>query len=326
MEALTTGLSGLVGPRRADARLSAGDDAALIAGPDGDDLILTVDQFPAFIAAPYRLAEIAAVHAMGDVWAMGGAPQTALSILVFPPLSARLQAETLRELTAGAEAALGPAGADLVGGHTSQGERLTVGFAVTGRVSRAQAMTLAGARPGDRLILTKPLGTGVLFAGVMRGLARGAWVAAALASMRRGLGEDARILRQAGARAMTDVTGYGLAGHALALAQTSGVAAALRLQDAPVLAGAAALWAQGVRSAAHARNAALIEAGVAPSAAASPLSAAFFDPQTAGGLLAAVPEEAAEDALTRLRDAGVTAAIVDECLSLMAGAPPVRLR
>ncbi len=297
--ALSEGLSRLGPPRRSDVARAPGADAALVT-LGAARLALSVDQFRAFVEDPYELGRIAALHALGDVWAMGGAPQAALASVILPPMSPEKQAATLAEILAGAEAALGPAGADLAGGHTASGAELSVGFSVTGLAPRPLGLT--GARPGDALILTKPIGVGVILAAEMRGLCPGAVWAGALEIMRRSNGPAAAALRDR-ARAMTDVTGFGLAGHLLGLARASGVAADLDLDAVPLAPGAEALAAEGVRSSVAAENraAAAAELGLE---ADGPRAALLFDPQTSGGLLAAVPEALVDQTLAALRAAG----------------------
>jgi selenide,water dikinase len=197
------------------------------------------------------------------------------------------------------------------------GAELTLGFSVTGLLEKP-AITLAGARPGDALILTKPIGSGTILAGEMATRARGEWVAEALQQMSVSQGDAARIL--ATAQAMTDVTGFGLAGHLMGLCRASGVCAELSLADIPVMAGAEALATQGIRSSLFPANkevAAQMQVG--QSARASLL----FDPQTAGGLLAAVAPDTASALVNDLKSAGYPAAIIGK---ISAGAPFITVR
>ena len=190
------------------------------------------------------------------------------------------------------------AGAAVAGGHSSMGTSLTIGFTVTGLLER-DPITLAGARPGDILILTKPIGTGVLLAGGMRGGARGADVAEALTSMAAPQGDAATALHEA--NAMTDVTGFGLAGHLMNICEASGVAAVIELDAIPLLPGSAALAEANVRSTLWPDNAMIVNRMTLPN---DPRADLLFDPQTAGGLLAAVPMDRAEAVLEALGDAG----------------------
>jgi len=295
--ALASVLSSLPAPTRADLLAGPGDDAAVLVHGSGVQVI-TTDHVRAFTDDHGLLARIAAVHALGDVWAMGGAPQAALAQIILPPMSAALQASTLTEILAEAGAVLRAAGAELAGGHTSIGAELTIGFTITGLADKPVRQT--GAKAGDVLILTKPVGTGVILAAEMRLIARGRDVMAALDMMARPQGRAAAILAQA-ASAMTDVTGFGLAGHLASLLGPEGPGADLVLDAVPVLSGALELAGAGVRSSLFEDN----QAGAGPvDAPSGPLRDLLFDPQTAGGLLAAVPAEHADAALAALHEAG----------------------
>ncbi len=303
---LKAALSGLPRPARPDVLTGPGDDAAVLTHGKGHQVI-TTDHVRAFTEDPWLLARITAIHAMGDVWAMGARPQAALAQVILPRMSPRLQTETLREIMAAAAETFGAEGADVVGGHTSLGAELTVGFTVTGLAAHAP-ITQSGATPGDWLILTKPLGTGVILAAEMARAAPGAAVAGALASMTRPQGAAARLIA-AQAHAMTDITGFGLAGHLLAMLDASGAAARISLSHVPFLPGAEALAATG-------HGSTLLPANRASMArmflTESPRADLLFDPQTAGGLLAAVPAAVALDLVHRLRAIGETPAIIGE--------------
>ncbi|RMH49023.1 MAG: selenide, water dikinase SelD, partial [Alphaproteobacteria bacterium] len=281
-----------------------GDDAARIRIGE-DELVLTTDHLRAFSEDPYLMARIAANHAMGDIWAMSARPKVALVSVILPRMRPELQSRTLAEIMLGAREVFTPAGAAVVGGHTSVGAELTIGFTLTGTVQH-EVTTIAGARPGDRLILTKPLGTGVVLAGEMQMAAPGPVVARTWSQMTRSLGPAAEILGPA-AHSMTDVTGFGLAGHLMAMLEASGVAARLELDRIPFIEGAADLAARGIRSTLFDANMAPLERMTVPN---DPRADLLFDPQTAGGLLAAVPQERAEELLEALRAVGESAAIV----------------
>jgi len=303
--ALTTALADLpdVADGAADGatELGAGDDAAILKIGDRRQVVST-DHLRAFTEDPYLMGRIAARHALGDIWAMGAEPQAALATLILPPLSESLQQRTVREILAGARSALDPAGAALVGGHTTAGPELTVGFTVTGMADR-DPIRLAGARPGDGLILTEPLGSGAVLAAEMTWEADGPAVAACLETMQREQGTAARLLAPH-AHAITDVTGFGLAGHLLGMLRRSGVAAEIELDAVPTLPGAAALLRRGVRSSLHDANRRQAEGLGVPD---DPRAEILFDPQTAGGLLAAVPADAVDPCLSRLAAAGYPA-------------------
>ncbi|CAM5275741.1 selenide, water dikinase SelD [Frigidibacter albus] len=301
---LRAALAGLPAPRRADVLSGPGDDAAVLAH-GGLRQVITTDHIRAFTEDPWLLARITAHHAMGDIWAMGARPQAALAQVILPRMSPALQARTLAEIMAAASEAFGASGADIVGGHTSLGAELTVGFTVTG-LTDAEPIGQSGARPGDALILTRGIGTGVILAAEMQRAAPGAVVAGALAQMVRPQGAAAGLLAPH-AHAMTDVTGFGLAGHLLGILEASGVAARIRLAAVPVLPGAEALSAAGHGSTLLPMNRA---AAVRMVFSKGPRADLLFDPQTAGGLLAAVPGGQASGLLAALVAAGEPAAII----------------
>ncbi len=272
--------------------LEVPDDAAMIEVPAGKALVQSVDFFRTFLDDPYVFGEIATVHALGDVWAMGARPHSALALAVVPAAAERLVEEDLFQMLAGARAVLDRAGCALIGGHSGEGPEAALGFSVNGLVDPARALRKGGLRPGDKLVVTKPLGTGVIFAAAMRGVARARWIAGALASMRQPLSVPP------GAHAGTDVTGFGLAGHLAEMIRASGaVSVDLELEALPALAGATELFAQGFASSLQPENlrARHLIQGM-DTFANHPKLPLLFDPQTAGGLLLAVPADAALDA------------------------------
>ncbi len=259
------------------------EDAAIISHGENAQVFST-DHLRAFNFDPYTLAKVAAIHALGDIWAMGASTDAVLSHIILPPLSATKQVEMMREIQAGASEVFSACGATISGGHTSSGAELTIGFSIVGNLDRPP-ITQSGASPGDCLILTKPIGTGVLLAAEMQQRVDGDHYHAALLSMCRSQAEASRLLRDC-ATSLTDVTGFGLAGHLLNILKTSGAAARLDLEHIPLLDGALALAEKGVRSTlwrANARRAAQMTMN------ASPRTDLLFDPQTCGGLLATIP-------------------------------------
>ncbi|MCC5955600.1 MAG: selenide, water dikinase SelD [Natronohydrobacter sp.] len=289
---------------RDDIEGGIGDDAAILR-MGGTRQVIATDHLRALVEDPWLMARIAATHALGDIWAMGARPQAALASVTLPRMSPELQARTLREVMAGAESVLGPAGAALVGGHSAMGAEMQLGFTLTGLLD-GRALTKSGAQAGDALILTKPLGTGVIMAGEMRWTAPGGVVAGALATMVQDQAQAAMILRDA--HAMTDVTGFGLAGHLAEMLTPDRLSAQIELAALPLLAGAEGLAAEGIESSlVPANRAALLGVLDAPKNARAAL---LVDPQTAGGLLAAVAGAQADALLTRLQGAGYKAAIV----------------
>jgi selenide,water dikinase len=274
--------------------LDALDDAAMIEVPPGQALVQSVDFFRTFIDDPFAFGEVAAVHALGDVWAMGARPHSALALAVVPAAAERLMEEDLFQMLSGARRILDGAGCALIGGHSGEGPEAALGFSVNGLVVASQALRKGGLKPGDRLVLTKPLGTGVIFAAAMRGMAKARWIESALASMRMPSGDAARALVAAGAHACTDVTGFGLAGHLAEMIRASdNVMVDLHLDSLPVLPGAIELFAQGFASSLQPTNlrARHVIDGM-DRAAGHAMIPLLFDPQTAGGLLAALPADA----------------------------------
>ena len=223
----------------------------------GEIVVATVDSFRAFADDPYLVGRVAAVNAVSDLWAKGVAPRFALAQVSVPETEPARAEETLYQVMAGARAALEADGVTLVGGHTTTGPELVVGFAVWGFAASADALIRDRRRgaPGDQLILTKPLGTGVILQADMRGLARGEWVEAAAASMLRSNARPPRAMLALRPSAATDVTGFGLAGHLGEMLRASKGSAVLDLAAIPALPGAVALLGRGIRSTAHPENA-----------------------------------------------------------------------
>ena len=300
------------------AKLGAGALAGILGGQPGDDAavlmtgdmrqVISTDHLRAFAYDPVLVARAAAIHALGDIWAMGATPQVAVASVILPRMAARLQGAWLDEVMAAARDVFAAAGAEIVGGHSAMGAELTLGFTVTGLLYRAP-ITLSGARAGDALILSRGIGTGVVLAGEMQMRAHGAEVAAVWAQMSTPQGDAAEILAPH-THAMTDVTGFGLAGHLGNLCAASGVGAEVWLTQVPLLPGALRLSEAGLRSTLFAQNQAALAGRVA--LADTPLGALVFDPQTAGGLLAAVPADLAAGLVARLRAKGHDAAQIGQ--------------
>ena len=291
--------------------LDAPDDAAVVAVPPGKVIVHSVDYFRSFLDDPYLFGKIAANHSLSDLHAMGAEPQTALAIATVPyGLEAKIEND-LFMMMAGALEILREAGAALVGGHTSEGAELSLGFAVNGLIDAEKLARKGGMRPGDRLILTKPLGTGTLFAAEMRLKAKARWVQAAIASMAQSNRAAALCLQRHGLTACTDVTGFGLLGHLVEMTKASAVDVALELDAVPALAGALETLAMGIFSSLQPQNVRLRRALREPERwsrhASFPL---VFDPQTSGGLLASVPKAEASSCLAELRRLGYTKAAV----------------
>ncbi len=290
--------------------LHAPDDAAVVRVPAGKAMVHTVDFFRAFIDDPYIFGRIAANHALGDVFAMGGEAQSATAIATVPPgLESKVE-DTVFQMMAGAVSVLNDAGCALVGGHTGEGKELALGFAINGLIDEQldSVMRKGGMRPGDVLILTKPIGTGTLFAAHAQLKARGRWIDAALESMQISNRAAVPCLIAHGATACTDLTGFGLLGHLVEMTRPSGVDAELDLAALPVLDGAAETAAAGILSSLQPANVRLRRALRNQEAALKhPNYPLLFDPQTAGGLLASVPMASAEACINELRILGYPA-------------------
>jgi selenide,water dikinase len=269
--------------------LDPADDAAVYRLDDDRAIVFTVDFFPPVVDEPRDFGAIAAVNALNDVFAMGGTPLLALSVTAFPE---ELPPELLGEILAGADEIVRTAGAVLAGGHTIRDSEPKYGLAVVGTVHPSGVWTKAGARPGDVLYLTKPLGTGIVLQAQRDGLAPEGALDVAIASMRALNRDAADALRPFTPHAVTDVTGFGLLGHAYELSDRSDVRLVLDGSALPALPGAFELAAGGVRTGGDRRNREYAGPHV-ESTADGTTEALAYDPQTAGGLLVALPAEKA---------------------------------
>ena len=286
------------------------DDAGVYRLSDTQALVQTVDFITPVVDDPFTYGEIAAVNALSDVWAMGGKPLTALNVAAFP---SGLDPGILNGILRGGLATFVEAGVALLGGHTVDDPEIKYGAAVTGLIDPRRILSNAGARVGDALVLTKPLGVGVITTGIKQGVADEASQAAAVASMRM-LNKSARdaMLRH-DARACTDVTGFGLMGHLSHMAREAHVTARLEAARVPLLPGALALRRQGVGPGGLERNRTYFGAAVTVRLSVEDaLADLLFDPQTSGGLLIALPGENAEALVCDLSAQGLTAARVGE--------------
>jgi len=303
--------------------LDAPDDAAALQVPEGRLLVQSVDYFRAFLDDPYLFGQIAANHALGDLFAMGAQPQSALAIATLPYAREKVVEDTLFDLMSGALEVLGASGAVLAGGHSGEGAELAFGLAVNGLVDPAAMLRKSGLRPGDALILTKPLGTGTLFAADMRGRAKGRWIDAAIHSMRVSNQGAAACLRRFAVSACTDVTGFGLIGHLLEMLPDGALEAQLSLDALPLLDGAVQTAAAGLLSSLQPQNLRL--RGVLrdeTQAARHPHYPLLFDPQTAGGLLAGVRDEDVAGCIALLQRKGYPQAAVVGRVNACAGDGP----
>jgi len=336
---LAKALAGLQPLANADVLigLHAPDDAAVVRVPAGKAVVQSVDFFRAFVDDPYLFGRIAANHALGDVFAMGAQPHTATAIATVPPGIDRQTQACLAQMMTGAVEVLNAAGCTLVGGHTGEGQELALGFAINGLIdvdAQGQPRALlrkAGLQAGDVLVLTKPLGTGTVFAAHGLGRARGRWVQAALRGMDQSSQAAAATLAAHGARCCTDVTGFGLLGHLAEMVQASGVGAGLDLLALPVLDGALECLDAGLTSSLHGANAQSAQRWLGPDAKPrTPQQRAFIalllDPQTAGGLLAGVPADHAAACIAALRAQGYAqACVIGRVKPYAPGAAPIAI-
>ena len=268
------------------------DDAGVFAHGRGEVLVQTVDFFPPIVDDPYDFGAIAAANSLSDVYAMGGKPLTALALLCAP--DATLPAEVLAAVMQGGLDTMRKAGTSVVGGHTVRDNELKFGYAVTGVARRRQLLLNSGARAGDRLFLTKPLGTGILSTALKQGKLDAKLekrLSTQMATLNRAASEAAVA---AGARAATDITGFGFLGHAVQLADASRVTLEIRPDARWFLPRVLELAAAGVVPGGLARNRAHYAPSVMGEGAIAPaMLDALYDPQTSGGLFVCVPERTA---------------------------------
>jgi len=268
--------------------LAPADDAAVYRLDDERALIFTLDFFPPVVDDPGDYGTIAATNALNDVFAMGGTPLLALSIAAFPE---ELPVEILAEIFAAADAQVRAAGGLLAGGHTIRDAEPKYGLAVIGTVHPDGIWPKNGARPGDALFLTKPLGTGLIMTGYTKGFAGTQQLQRAVQWMRTLNDGAADVLRPFGPNAVTDVTGFGLFGHAHEMADRSGVRIELESERFPAIDGALDLARKGIRTSGDPRNRDFASAHVSTNGVPDTLDALAYDPQTAGGLLVSLPAE-----------------------------------
>ncbi|NPV48328.1 MAG: selenide, water dikinase SelD [Armatimonadetes bacterium] len=285
------------------------DDAGVYQLTDDLALVQSVDVFTPNVDDPYTFGQIAAANSLSDVYAMGGQALTALAIIAFPieDLSHRVMAEIIR----GGMDKMAEAGVPVIGGHSLKDHETKFGFAVTGTIHPQRIITNAGAQVGDALVLTKPLGTGVISFAAQVGRASGEAVQAIAASMTQLNRAAAEVMVEAGVHAATDVTGFGLMGHLVEMALGAGVTIEIVVDRVPRFAGALELLAEGVIAGGIERNLEYAEdyeelSGEVP----EPLRLLMYDPQTSGGLLMAVAPDRAEALVARLRAAGYAHAAI----------------
>ena len=280
-----------------------GDDAAVIEVKSSTQII-TTDHLREFNSDLWIFSRITAVHSLGDIWAMGGQPQAVMAHIIIPEASKWVQESWLNQIMLASNEVFENAGAHIVGGHTSIGAEFSIGFSITGNAPKKPTL-ISGAKPGDVLVLTKPIGSGTILAGEMQLKVKGKFVESALKWMAKPQGEASKILSVASA--MTDVTGFGLAGHLIRICESSKVSACLRLSSIPFLDGAEELTRLGIRSSLFDDNSAVrTRMSFVPAEKVSLL----FDPQTSGGLLAAIPQKKLPLVLKNLEKNGYCSSVI----------------
>ncbi|KJH70114.1 selenide, water dikinase SelD [Aliterella atlantica] len=307
--------------------LDAPDDAAVVQIPSGKLMVQTIDYFRALVNDPFTFGQISANHCLSDIFAMGATPHSVLAIASIPYAVESKAEETLYQLLSGALKVLNQAQISLIGGHTTEGSELGFGLSCNGLANPNQLLKKAGMQPEQLLILTKPLGTGTLFAADMRFLAKNCWIDSAIESMLLSNQAAASCLMQYGATACTDITGFGLLGHLIEMVKASDVNVELFIEAIPVLAGAIETMQQGIYSSLQPENSKFSRyiANLEPASnqASYPI---LFDPQTAGGLLAAIPSTQATACISELQALGYPQArIIGRVTAQLTNQQPVTL-
>ena len=291
--------------------LDQADDAAVIEVPEGQLLVQSLDYFKTFINDPYLLGKIAANHALGDLFAMGATPHSALALVTLPYSLEEILEEELFQIMSGALEVLDENNMTLLGGHTGEGADMAFGLSVNGFAAKDSMMTKSGLRHDDVLILTKPLGTGTLLAANMRFKAKGRWIDEAIEHMLHSNKAAADIFKDFASRACTDITGFGLLGHLVEMLKASNVYARLNLSTLPALTGAHEMIKAGIFSSLQEENIHLKRAISNIEAFYEHLNyPLLFDPQTAGGLLAGISRDKAQECLLKLHSAGYPQAVI----------------
>jgi selenide,water dikinase len=276
------------------------DDAGVYLLRDDLAIVQTVDFFTPIVDDPFDYGRIAALNSINDVWAMAGTPLTALAITCFPKKG--VDPAILGEIMRGGLATLNQYGVTLIGGHSVDNQQIMFGYSVTGVIDPRHVATNAGARPGDVIILTKPIGTGVISTGIKRASVSAEVVASSVATMLTPGKYAAEAMREFGVKGATDVTGFSLLGHAWEMAKASNVTIEISANAVPLLIGALELATAGMLTSGDKTNREYVGEDLEVNEAVDVnLLRLFFDPQTAGGMLLAVPESRAAEVLTSLR-------------------------
>lgn len=299
------------------------DDAGVFRISSDQALVQTVDFFPPIVDDPYQFGQIAAANAVSDIYAMGGKPLTALNIVCFP--IDRLPSQILTRVLEGAGKKLEQAGVILLGGHSLKDTELKFGVAVTGLINPKKIFTNAGAKVGDKLFLTKPLGTGIITTGIKRNAVSNDIVERVIQSMIKLNKTACDLMIKHGANAATDITGYGLLGHAYEMASASKVSIQLYPNKIPIIDGAKELAAQGILTGGAEGNREYLLGNVSfPQGFDKNLEHILFDPQTSGGLLIAMPAKKADNFSKALEKSRLYHEVIGEVLTQMNFAISIR--
>jgi selenide,water dikinase len=309
-------------PKRKDPNLLVGyethDDAGIYRLSDEIAIITTADYITPPVNDPFVFGQVAAANALSDVYAMGGRPVTCLNLVGFP--SKKLEPDVLNQIVAGGLSKITEAGAVLAGGHTIDDDEPKYGLAVTGVVHPGKYWTNSGAQPGDRLILTKPIGSGVIFNANLKNWVSAAALAECLAIITELNKTAAEILERFDVHAATDITGFGLAGHAYEMAAASGVCLQLEIDRVPIMDEALAMYERGMSTGVNRSIRQLVETHMRFDRDLPPWHREIImDPQTNGGLLVAVGESRATELIEALQKAGVSAASIVGRVDRLAG-------
>jgi selenide,water dikinase len=299
------------------------DDAGVFRLRDDLALVQTVDFFPPLIDDPYRFGQVAAANSLSDIYAMGGVPLTALNIVGFP--DRELPGELLGDILRGGAERVEAAGAAIVGGHSVRDAEIKYGLAVTGTIHPDRIITNTGAQPGDRLVLTKPIGSGVLTSAAKSGKLPEAELAETIETMIALNEPGCRAMVEVGVSAATDVTGFGLVGHAFELAEASGVTLSIHALETPLLDRTMELAAQGLVTRMHKGTLDYLGDRLDAGGIDPVLVHVLCDAQTSGGLLICVPPDRTDDLVAALRSYGALRwAVIGEVETR--GACAIRLR
>ena len=286
------------------------DDAGVFRLSDDVALVQTVDFFTPVSDDPFVYGQVAAVNALNDVYAMGGKPLSALSIVCYPQKG---DWDILAEILAGGQNAMNAENVVVIGGHSVDDPEMKFGYAVTGVINPRQVITNAGAKPGDKLILTKPIGTGAINTAVKNGKASPETIAAVTRAMTSSAAAASKVMQELGANGCTDITGFGLLGHAYEMAKGSKVTFEVDAASVPLLPDVLELIGQGMLTRGDKNNREYVGDAVRlGNGVSGEMQSALFDPQTAGGLLISLPAEKTDEYLNRVEGAKVIGRVTEE--------------